>query len=86
MSPTRAHTLLSLAALANFQVEETGGPEKNVMREIPVPQPKEGEVLLKVEWTGANYIDNCECAASYTLHLLVLYYTGRAIFVQHNVS
>lgn len=30
------------------------------MREIPVPTPKEGEVLLKVEWTGANYIDNCE--------------------------
>lgn len=30
------------------------------MREVPVPQPKEGEVLIKVEWTGANYIDNCE--------------------------
>lgn len=30
------------------------------MRDVPVPEPKDGEVLLKVEWTGANYIDNCE--------------------------
>lgn len=29
------------------------------MRDIPVPQPKDDEVLIKVEWTGANYIDNC---------------------------
>lgn len=42
------------------QVEETGGPEQNVMRDVPVPTPKDGEVLLKVEWTGANFIDNCE--------------------------
>jgi len=42
------------------QVEKTGGPEVNVMREIPVPTPKADEVLIKIEWTGANYIDNCE--------------------------
>lgn len=30
------------------------------MREIPVPTPKDDEVLIKVEYTGANYIDNCE--------------------------
>jgi len=39
-------------------VEETGGPEKCVLRDIPVPTPKEDEVLIKVEWSGVNYIDN----------------------------
>ncbi|WVR04998.1 hypothetical protein IAU60_002010 [Kwoniella sp. DSM 27419] len=40
-----------------IQVDKTGGPEVNVLREIPVPQPKEDEVLIKVQWTGLNYID-----------------------------
>lgn len=31
------------------------------MREVPVPSPKDDELLIKVEWTGANYIDNCGC-------------------------
>lgn len=44
-----------------IQVEKTGGPEVNVLRDIPVPTPKDDEVLIKVEWTGANYIDNCGC-------------------------
>jgi len=41
-----------------IQVEKTGGPEQCVLNEIPVPTPKADEVLIKVEWTGANFIDN----------------------------
>ncbi|WWD15729.1 hypothetical protein CI109_100151 [Kwoniella shandongensis] len=41
-----------------IQVDKPGGPEVNVLREIPVPTPKEDEVLVKVQWTGVNYIDN----------------------------
>ncbi|OCF35311.1 NADPH2:quinone reductase [Kwoniella heveanensis BCC8398] len=40
-----------------IQADKTGGPEVNVLREIPVPQPKDNEVLIKVQWTGVNYID-----------------------------
>ena len=33
------------------QVEKTGGPEQNVLREVPVPTPKDDEVLIRVEWS-----------------------------------
>ncbi|WWC85262.1 uncharacterized protein L201_000124 [Kwoniella dendrophila CBS 6074] len=41
-----------------IQVDKAGGPEVNVLREIPTPVPKDDELLIKVEWTGVNYIDN----------------------------
>nr|XP_019002340.1 NADPH2:quinone reductase [Kwoniella mangroviensis CBS 8507]OCF65801.1 NADPH2:quinone reductase [Kwoniella mangroviensis CBS 8507] len=33
-----------------IQVDKVGGPEVNVLREIPTPVPKENEVLIKVQW------------------------------------
>ncbi|EIW70223.1 hypothetical protein TREMEDRAFT_38859 [Tremella mesenterica DSM 1558] len=41
-----------------IRVEKTGGPEVNVLEEIPVPIPGKGEGLVKVLWTGTNFIDN----------------------------
>ncbi|WWC69660.1 uncharacterized protein I206_103603 [Kwoniella pini CBS 10737] len=41
-----------------IQVDKVGGPEVNVLREIPTPVPKDNEVLIKVQWTGVNFIDN----------------------------
>jgi NADPH2:quinone reductase len=39
-------------------IEKTGGTEVLQYREdIPVPEPKEGEVLVKNEFIGVNYID-----------------------------
>ncbi|KAK4684070.1 NADPH:quinone reductase, partial [Tremellales sp. Uapishka_1] len=40
-----------------IQVEEVGGPEKVVLNTIPVPTPKGDEVLIKVDWSGVNFID-----------------------------
>ncbi|TYJ52558.1 hypothetical protein B9479_006848 [Cryptococcus floricola] len=40
-----------------IQVDEVGGPEVNILRDIPVPTPKAHEVLIKVQWTGLNYFD-----------------------------
>ncbi|KAH6676399.1 hypothetical protein B0J14DRAFT_560700 [Halenospora varia] len=39
-------------------IEKTGGVEVLLWKEdLPVPQPKEGEVLVKNEFIGINYID-----------------------------
>ena len=40
------------------QIDETGGPEVlKVKTDVPVPRPKEGQILVKNEYIGVNYID-----------------------------
>lgn len=39
-------------------IEKTGGTEVLQYRDdLPIPVPKDGEVLLKIEFIGINYID-----------------------------
>ncbi|EOA86905.1 uncharacterized protein SETTUDRAFT_89567 [Exserohilum turcica Et28A] len=38
-------------------IEKTGGTEVLQYKDVPVPEPKEGEVLVKNEFIGINYID-----------------------------
>lgn len=39
-------------------IEKTGGTDVlQYKTDVPVPQPKEGEVLVKNEFIGINYID-----------------------------
>jgi NADPH2:quinone reductase len=40
-----------------IRVQHTGGPEVMELAEVPVPQPKPGEVLVKVHVAGVNSID-----------------------------
>ena len=40
-----------------IRVNETGGPEKLVLEDIPVPQPQSGQVLVRVAAAGVNFID-----------------------------
>jgi NADPH:quinone reductase len=40
-----------------IRVHEHGGPEKLVWEEIPRPEPKPGEALVRQEAVGLNYID-----------------------------
>jgi hypothetical protein len=35
-----------------IQIEEQGGPDVMKLKEIPVPRPGKGEVLIKVEYSG----------------------------------
>jgi len=40
-----------------IRIHEHGGPEKMVWEEVPVPDPKPGEALIRHQAVGLNYID-----------------------------
>ena len=40
-----------------IQIHETGGPEVLRMAELPIPQPGPGQVLIRVEAVGVNFIE-----------------------------
>lgn len=40
-----------------IQVETPGGPEALLLREVPLPEPKEGEARVRIEYAGVNFID-----------------------------
>lgn len=46
------------STMRGILISKTGGPEVlEYKTDLPVPQPKEGQVLVKNEWIGVNYID-----------------------------
>ena len=40
-----------------IQIHETGGPEVLVLADLPIPEPGPGQVLIRVEATGVNFIE-----------------------------
>ena len=40
-----------------IQVKQTGGPEAMELVELPVPQPKATEAVVKLAASGGNFID-----------------------------
>ncbi|HEY5214740.1 MAG TPA: alcohol dehydrogenase catalytic domain-containing protein, partial [Acidobacteriaceae bacterium] len=40
-----------------IQIRKTGGPEVLELVELPVPTPRAGQVLVKIEAVGVNFID-----------------------------
>ncbi len=40
-----------------IQIRATGGPEVLELAELPIPQPGAGQVLLRVEAIGVNFIE-----------------------------
>lgn len=40
-----------------IQIHETGGPEVLRLVELPIPQPGAGQVLIRVEATGVNFVE-----------------------------
>src|SRR5579871_884107 len=40
-----------------IQIHQTGGPEVLQVTELPIPRPGPGQVLLRVETIGINFID-----------------------------
>lgn len=50
-------------------IEKTGGTEVLQYRtDLPVPEPKDGELLVKNEYIGINYIDTYSPAFSTLLY------------------
>ena len=40
-----------------IQINEFGGPDKLLEKDIPIPTPEENEVIVKLEYSGINYMD-----------------------------
>ena len=40
-----------------IQVKQTGGPEVMELVDLPVPQPKPNEAVVKIQASGVNFID-----------------------------
>jgi NADPH2:quinone reductase len=40
-----------------IQIQQTGGPEVLKLAELPIPEPGPGQVLIRVEATGVNFIE-----------------------------
>ena len=40
-----------------IQIKQTGGPEVMELVDIPVPQPKPNEAVVKIAAAGVNFID-----------------------------
>ena len=51
------------------RVHESGGPEKLVYDEVEIPSPGAGEVAIRVEAVGVNYIDTYHRSGLYPLDL-----------------
>jgi len=54
-----------MATMRCIEISEPGGPEALVMGERPVPQPGEGELLIKVQVAGVNRPDAMQRAGKY---------------------
>ena len=48
-----------------IQIEEFGGPEVLRLVELPTPQPRDGEVLVRVSRSGLNFADTHQRTNSY---------------------
>jgi NADPH2:quinone reductase len=40
-----------------IQIQQTGGPEVLQLAELPIPEPGPGQVLIRVEATGVNFVE-----------------------------
>ncbi len=50
-----------------IRVTSTGGPEVLQLDELPTPSPKPGEVLIRVEAAGVNFIDIYQRSGAYQM-------------------
>ncbi|HVP63552.1 MAG TPA: NADPH:quinone reductase [candidate division Zixibacteria bacterium] len=59
-----------------IQVSEFGGPEQLVLRDIPEPKPKAGEVLVRIHAAGVNPADTYMRTGTYAVKPALPYTPG----------
>ena len=47
----------SKGSMKAIQIKQTGGPEVMELVDLPVPQPKPNEAVVKIQASGVNFID-----------------------------
>ena len=52
-----------------IRVHQTGGPEVLVPEDVPVPEPEAGQVRVRVQAAGLNFIDTYQRSGAYNLPL-----------------
>jgi NADPH2:quinone reductase len=52
-----------------IRIHRTGGPEVMQLEELPTPKPGDGEVLVRVEASGVNFIDVYRRSGAYPAEL-----------------
>ena len=52
-----------------IRITEVGGPEVMRLEELPTPAPQPGQVLVRVEAAGVNYIDTYQRSGQYKVPL-----------------
>jgi len=52
-----------------IRVHQTGGPEVLVPEDVPVPEPEAGQVRVRVQAAGLNFIDTYQRSGAYNLLL-----------------
>ncbi len=52
-----------------IQVKKTGGPDVLTVVDLPVPEPKENEIVVKVAASGVNFIDVYQREGRYKIPL-----------------
>src|SRR2546423_7900655 len=47
----------TLCAMKAIRIERTGGPEVLTLADVPIPEPKPNEAVVKISASGVNFID-----------------------------
>ena len=63
------HAMTSMTNMHAIRVSKTGGAEVLEYVEIPRPSPKDGEVLVRIEAVGVNFIDVYHRTGLYKMEL-----------------
>jgi NADPH:quinone reductase len=52
-----------------IRITETGGPEVMRLEDLPTPEPQAGQLLVRVEAAGVNYVDTYQRSGQYKVPL-----------------
>ncbi|MEM8792687.1 MAG: quinone oxidoreductase [Pseudomonadota bacterium] len=58
-----------MSTIKAIRLSEAGGPEAMTLADVPVPEPGEGEILIRHHAIGVNYIDTYHRSGLYPLPL-----------------